>query len=131
VNIADDIKRLHELHQAGALTDAEFAQAKAKLLSSVGSGASSQDAHSNSFSGIDDSLNQLNRFRRSNTDRWLGGICGGLGKFIRVGILDMAFAVCLFHLLFWRGSGRLCFSVDFCAGRRVNPPVHRMSFPHA
>ena len=81
MNIADDIKRLHELHQSGALTDAEFAQAKAKLLSSVGSGASAQNANSNSFSGIDDSLNQLNRFRRSNTDRWLGGICGGLGKF--------------------------------------------------
>jgi phage shock protein C len=28
--ISDEIKRLHELHQAGALTDAEFEQAKAK-----------------------------------------------------------------------------------------------------
>jgi hypothetical protein len=30
--ISDEIKRLHELHQAGALTDAEFEQAKAKVL---------------------------------------------------------------------------------------------------
>jgi hypothetical protein len=32
VNISDEIKRLHELHQAGALSAAEFEQAKAKLL---------------------------------------------------------------------------------------------------
>ena len=32
MNISDEIKRLHDLHQAGALTDAEFEQAKAKLL---------------------------------------------------------------------------------------------------
>lgn len=82
MNIADEIKRLHELHQAGALTDAEFAQAKAKLL------ASDKDANASSatssgtagFSGMDESLNQINRFRRSRTDQWLGGICGGLAK---------------------------------------------------
>lgn len=81
MNIADEIKRLHELHQSGALTDAEFAQAKAKLLASVGSGSSSSDSDNGGFSGVDNSLNQLNRFRRSKTDQWLGGICGGLGKF--------------------------------------------------
>ena len=30
--ISDEIRRLHELHQAGALSDAEFEQAKAKVL---------------------------------------------------------------------------------------------------
>jgi phage shock protein C len=34
---SDEIKRLHELHQAGALTDAEFEQAKAKILSGASS----------------------------------------------------------------------------------------------
>ena len=81
MNIADDIKRLHELHLAGALTDAEFAQAKARLLSSLGEGASASYSAGNTFSGVDDSLTQLNRFRRSKNDRWFGGICGGLGKF--------------------------------------------------
>ncbi len=32
MSMSDEIKRLHELHQAGALSDAEFEQAKAKLL---------------------------------------------------------------------------------------------------
>jgi len=81
VNIADDIQRLHELHQSGALSDAEFAQAKTKLLDQVGAGASFHQNQSSDDSGTDDALNQLNRFRRSKNDRWLGGICGGLGKF--------------------------------------------------
>ncbi|HWW69998.1 MAG TPA: SHOCT domain-containing protein, partial [Duganella sp.] len=34
MSVAEEIKRLHELHQAGALTDAEFAAAKARLLDS-------------------------------------------------------------------------------------------------
>ena len=73
MNIADEIKRLHELHQAGALSDAEFAQAKARLLAAGDTSASS--AHQNL------GLNQLNQFRRSKSDQWLGGLCGGLGKF--------------------------------------------------
>lgn len=81
MNIADEIKRLHELHQAGALTDAEFAQAKAKLLAATGSQQPASSSGAAPFSGADQTLNQLNKFRRSKTDQWLGGICGGLGKF--------------------------------------------------
>jgi phage shock protein C len=70
MNIADEIKRLHELHQSGALTDAEFELAKRRLLGSgpaqPGSGA--------------DLVDQLNRLRRSKSDRWLGGVCGGLAR---------------------------------------------------
>ncbi|MFZ6721072.1 PspC domain-containing protein [Undibacterium sp. Ji49W] len=73
MNIADEIKRLHELHQAGALSDAEFAQAKARLLATGDTSASGP--HQNL------GFNQLNQFRRSKTDQWLGGLCGGLGKF--------------------------------------------------
>jgi phage shock protein PspC (stress-responsive transcriptional regulator) len=79
MNLADEIKHLHELHQKGALSDAEFAQAKAKLLASDGGGQSSFD-QSFSNSGIDPALQQFNHFRRSKNDRWFGGICGGLGK---------------------------------------------------
>ena len=70
--IADEIKRLHELHQAGALTDAEFEQAKAKVLSST---VNLNKASSSSGGSFADELNLL---RRSRTDRWLSGVCGGL-----------------------------------------------------
>jgi phage shock protein C len=73
--IADEIKRLHELHQAGALSDAEFEQAKAKILSSANVSLNKATAASDgSFAA------ELNALRRSRTDRWLGGVCGGLAK---------------------------------------------------
>jgi phage shock protein C len=71
MNVSDEIKRLHELHQAGALTDAEFEQAKAKTL---GSGPVNLDKP------VADFASEIGALRRSRTDRWLGGVCGGLGK---------------------------------------------------
>lgn len=83
MNISEEIKRLHELHLAGALSDAEFAQAKAKLLSNInldkpdttsGAGAAAATGPAN------DLVQEFNRLRRSRNDRWLGGVCGGLGR---------------------------------------------------
>jgi len=68
MSVAEEIKRLHELHQAGALTDAEFAAAKARLL----------DAEP--YKPGDSIGDDITRLRRSRTDRWLGGVCGGLGR---------------------------------------------------
>ncbi len=84
MNISDEIKRLHELHQAGALTDVEFEQAKAKLLSaSVNlnktSSSSSTSAPLGDSSGSDFG-SDIARLRRSRLDRWLGGVCGGLAR---------------------------------------------------
>ena len=64
MSVAEEIKRLHELHQAGALSDEEFASAKARLLNNEASPVS----------------NDISRLRRSRTDRWLGGVCGGLAR---------------------------------------------------
>jgi phage shock protein PspC (stress-responsive transcriptional regulator) len=75
--IADEIKRLHELHQAGALTDAEFEQAKAKILSSANVSLHKASASSGRSAGGSFAA-ELNALRRSRTDRWLSGVCGGL-----------------------------------------------------
>ncbi|MGV7210000.1 PspC domain-containing protein [Oxalobacteraceae bacterium A2-2] len=68
MSVAEEIKRLHELHQAGALSDEEYARAKARLLDQERlpppGGQPSGD---------------ISRLRRSLNDRWLGGVCGGLG----------------------------------------------------
>ncbi|MES2740538.1 MAG: PspC domain-containing protein [Pseudomonadota bacterium] len=74
MNVSDEIKRLHELHQAGALTAAEFAAAKAKLLP----GAESRPAPS--AGGGAELVQEFSRLRRTRGDRWLGGVCGGLGR---------------------------------------------------
>jgi phage shock protein C len=75
MNVSDEIKRLHELHQAGALSDAEFERAKAKAID----GAASVNLHKPS-DGSGDFVSEISALRRSRTDRWLGGVCGGLGK---------------------------------------------------
>jgi phage shock protein C len=96
MNISDEIKRLHELHQAGALTDAEFERAKAKLLDGAVdlnkpaaggyneagngySGAGNGNAGAGSSTGSTFN-NEFSQLRRARADRWLGGVCGGLAK---------------------------------------------------
>jgi phage shock protein C len=68
MSVSEEIKRLHELHQAGALSDEEFAAAKARLL------------NSDTTAPGENIANDISRLRRSQSDRWLGGVCGGLGK---------------------------------------------------
>jgi phage shock protein C len=68
MELADHIAMVHALHQSGALTDEEFAQAKARVLN---------DAAVARSDGMPAAINAL---RRSREDRWLGGVCGGLAK---------------------------------------------------
>ena len=101
MSVSDEIKRLHELHQAGALTDAEFEQAKAKALGgSVNLGKPGSDFAS-----------EIGALRRSRTDRWLGGVCGGLGRVsgVESWVWRLVFALCVMfagfgifiYLLMW------------------------------
>jgi phage shock protein PspC (stress-responsive transcriptional regulator) len=69
MSLADDLERLAALHQGGVLSDPEFAQAKARALGG---------ADSSSYDGADAVGRWLRALRRSRSDRWLGGVCGGL-----------------------------------------------------
>ncbi len=93
--IADELKRLHELHQAGVLSDAEYEQAKARVL---GEGVKlNKDGAT-----VSDSVNSL---RRSRTDRWLGGVCGGLAKATGVESWVWRLMFTIFTLAFGFGFG--------------------------
>ena len=70
MSVSEELKRLHELHQAGALSEEEFARAKEKLLQ--GSGTTQQPGG--------DFATEVGKLRRSNRDRWLGGVCGGIAQ---------------------------------------------------
>jgi phage shock protein C len=96
MNASDEIKRLYELHQAGALTDEEFAQAKAKVIAAIGSEKPYGDASA--------PISRLNRFRRSVSDRWLGGVCGGLGASTAVEAWIWRVLFVLFTLYFGFGA---------------------------
>ena len=72
--LPDELEQLNALHERGALTDEEFALAKKRLLE-----AAPGEVESNSAKEVRPASN-LNRLHRSFTDRWLGGVCGGLGE---------------------------------------------------
>ena len=69
MGLADDLERIAALHRSGALSDAEFAQAKAHCLAG---GDAAREA------GGDGVGRWLRALRRSRNDRWFGGVCGGL-----------------------------------------------------
>jgi len=64
MTLADELAKLEQLHERGSLTADEFAKAKTRLLESPAPTAATPP--------------KVNRFHRSKTDRWLGGLCGGL-----------------------------------------------------
>jgi phage shock protein C len=66
MGITNDLERIAELHRSGALSDAEFTSAKARVLGGT------------PYAGSDGVVHWLHALRRSRTDRWLGGVCGGL-----------------------------------------------------
>jgi phage shock protein PspC (stress-responsive transcriptional regulator) len=66
MSLADELHKLDELRQRGALSETEFERAKARLLELPPTPPAGVAA--------------INRLRRSATDRWLGGVCGGLAR---------------------------------------------------
>jgi phage shock protein C len=94
--LSDEIRRLHELHQAGALSDAEFAQAKARLLS--GTVNLDKTTAGAGFAA------QLNALRRSRTQRMLAGVCGGLAQVTSVDAWVWRLLFALFTLMYGIGA---------------------------
>jgi len=68
MSLADELQKLQELRQRGVLTEAEFGCAKARVLQGLDIPVSPAPS----------AVQAINRLRRSATDRWLGGVCGGL-----------------------------------------------------
>lgn len=67
MSIADEIRKLVELRDAGHIDAAEFERAKARLL--------------NGESFLTEVNGMAKRLRRSQRDRWIGGVCGGLATY--------------------------------------------------
>jgi phage shock protein PspC (stress-responsive transcriptional regulator) len=68
MTLADELSKLAELRAKGDLTEEEFKRAKERLLNTE-----------QTRSG-DPLASAVNTFRRSRTDRWFGGVCGGIAR---------------------------------------------------
>ena len=99
MSLGDEFGKLEELHRRGALSDDEFARAKARVL-----GGTAQRAARPPPAAI-------NALRRSREDAWLGGVCGGLETFSGLAawawrLIFVALTLCggtgvVFYLLLW------------------------------
>jgi phage shock protein C len=95
MSAADEIAKLHELLNKGAISAAEFEQAKARLLAEESTKASI-----------------FTRFRLSNDERWIAGVCGGIEVVTGVdawlwrvifvlGSIFSGGAMAIFYLVLW------------------------------
>ncbi|MFO1325712.1 MAG: PspC domain-containing protein [Rubrivivax sp.] len=96
--LSDDLDKLSELHQRGKLSDEEFARAKARLLD----GAPPEPSNTgNDFTAA------INALRRSRSDRWLAGVCGGLAR--ATGVESWIWRLIFTALFLCGGSGLLLY----------------------
>jgi phage shock protein C len=93
MNVSEELERLQALRERGAISDSEFAQAKARALSADATPAA--PAH-DTF---------LHRLSLSSTDRVIGGVCGGLGA--HTGLPSWAWRVIFCVSTFYFGIGLL------------------------
>ena len=97
MNVTDELERLQAMRASGALSEAEYAQAKARALG--GGTAATAGPGGAAHSGF------LHRLTLSSTDRVIGGVCGGLGA--HTGLPSWAWRVIFCATVFYFGVGLL------------------------
>ena len=106
MSLADEISKLDELRTRGALSDDEFERAKASLLDGAARAGASSGA-----GGVQPppGLLAVNALRRSVTDKWVGGVCGGLAK--STGLESWVWRLIFAVLFFFGGTGLLVYAL--------------------
>jgi phage shock protein PspC (stress-responsive transcriptional regulator) len=96
MTISDDLAKLEELRTRGTLTEEEFARAKARLLSGEAARTPTTPF-----------VATVNSFRRSRSDRWIGGVCGGLARI--TGLESWAWRLIFTLFVLCAGTGLLAY----------------------
>ena len=97
MGVADELQKLESLRGSGAIDDDEYKRAKELVLNGT------PPATSTCCSSGEPNI--LKRFTRSSHDKWLGGVCGGLGQYTPVPSWAWRVGFCI--LLFSFGVGLL------------------------
>lgn len=95
MGLADELSRLEALHASGALSDDEFRRAKARVL------------EGDAVNGEAPAIMALNRLRRSRSDRWIGGVCGGIAA--SSGVESWIWRLIIAMLALFGGAGLLIY----------------------
>lgn len=93
MSMTEELERLEKLHSRGVLSEQEFSRAKTRLLDG-------RATHQDPFAAA-------SALRRSRSDRWFAGVCGGLARTTRseAWIWRLAFSL----LFFFGGTGLLVY----------------------
>ena len=67
MSLVDELARLEEMRARGALSEDEFQRAKARLIDTPAELPTP-------------AATVINRLRRCRSDKWLGGVCAGIGQ---------------------------------------------------
>ncbi len=94
--LSDELAKLQQLHQRGALTDEEFARAKSRVLDAA-------HARDNAAPGAPAFVAAANDLRRARGDRWVGGVCGGIAR--ATGLHSWLWRLLFATLAFFAGTG--------------------------
>lgn len=95
MRLSDELGKLGELRDRGTLTDEEFTRAKERVLNAE---------HIRSNVPFVPAVNSL---RRSRSDRWIAGVCGGIAR--ATGIEAWACRLIFTALLLCGGVGLLAY----------------------
>jgi len=98
---SEELSKLAALHQSGALSDEEFARAKARVLNHA-----AQISHGRTDAPAMDAISAL---RRSRDDRWIGGVCGGIAR--STGMAAWIWRLLFTLLVLFAGSGVLLYAL--------------------
>jgi phage shock protein C len=90
--LSDELNKLEDLRQRGVLTDEEFSRAKTRLLDEPCGLANAPWVAA------------FNALRRSRSDRWIAGVCGGIAR--STGVESWVWRL-LFAVLFLCGGAGL------------------------
>ena len=99
MSLADELNKLDDLRSRAVLSDAEFQRAKQRLLDGPPAPATPPPAPA--------ALAAVNRLRRSTTDKWIGGVCGGLAQ--ATGVESWLWRLILTVLLLFGGTGLILY----------------------
>lgn len=95
MDLVDQLARLEDLRLRGVLDEDEFRRAKDRLLSDQASVGDIPVASA------------MNRLRRSRSDRWIGGVCGGFAAL--TGVEAWVWRLTLTLLALFGGTGVLLY----------------------
>jgi phage shock protein C len=99
VSISEELEKLQSLRDRGVISEQEFVQAKARVLDNAPPVSAAPP--------LEGTRSFLQQLARSRSDRFIGGVCGGLGR--HTDLPSWAWRVMFSLTLLYFGAGLLIY----------------------